>query len=84
MPDKAAHPNCRFCTPVSQCPIIHDQWEDPAGVPIDAIVFGGRRPHGVPLIYETNSWEHGVMVGSVMKSEATAVAEHAGKVFLYD
>lgn len=81
---KAAHPNSRFCAPAGNCEVIDPLWEDPKGVPIDAILFGGRRPEGVPLVYEAMDWEHGVFVGSSMCSEATAAAEHAGKTIMRD
>lgn len=80
----AAHPNSRFCTPAAQCPNISADWESPQGVPISAIVFGSRRPEGVPLVYQARDWLHGVFIGSSMRSEATAAAEHKGKVLMND
>jgi phosphoenolpyruvate carboxykinase (GTP) len=71
----AAHPNARFTSPAKNCPTISADWDSPEGVELDAIIFGGRKSNGVPLVTESDSWQHGVFLGATMASEQTAAAE---------
>ncbi|MDD3153884.1 MAG: phosphoenolpyruvate carboxykinase (GTP) [Victivallaceae bacterium] len=79
---KAAHPNARFTARAHNCPVIAKEWEDPKGVPVDAFLFGGRRPSTLPLVYQSMSWEHGVFIGSTVGSEVTAavISDQIGQV----
>ncbi len=82
--EKAAHPNSRFCTPIEQCPILSDDYYLPGGVPLDAIIFGGRRENTIPLVTQSRDWQHGVFMGATCSSETTAAAAGAVGVLRRD
>ncbi len=82
--EKAAHPNSRFCTPIEQTPILSDDYHNPQGVPVDAIIFGGRRQNTIPLVAQSRSWAHGVFMGATCSSETTAAATGAVGVLRRD
>ncbi|AQP45952.1 phosphoenolpyruvate carboxykinase [Tessaracoccus flavus] len=82
--EKAAHPNSRFCTPIEQCPILSDEYHNPEGVPLDAIIFGGRRENTIPLVTQSRDWQHGVFMGATCSSETTAAASGAVGVLRRD
>lgn len=76
----AAHPNSRFTSPIVQCPVLDENWNNPNGVPIDAILFGGRRSDTMPLVFESFGWQHGTFLGSAMRSQATSASDQSGLV----